>query len=47
VESFSLRTVGVGTRHRGGAAIIQVKSSGDYDVPTKDTFGLNANISRK
>ena len=25
---------GTGVRHRGGAAVMQIKASGSYDVPT-------------
>ncbi len=33
-DSFFMRTVGVGVRHRGAAVAIQVKASGDWDVPS-------------
>lgn len=32
-ESFYTRAFGVGTRHRGAAAVYQLKVSGSYDVP--------------
>lgn len=32
-DSFFQRSFGVGTRHRGGAAVMQIKASGTYDVP--------------
>lgn len=34
VESFWSRAVGVGTRHRGAAAVVQIKAAGDYEPPT-------------
>lgn len=33
IDSFLMRTAGVGVRHRGAAVCIQVKASGTYDVP--------------
>jgi hypothetical protein len=33
-ESFFVRGIGVGTRHRGAAAVVQCKAAGSYDVPT-------------
>lgn len=32
-DSFFQRSFGVGVRHRGGAAVVQIKESGTYDVP--------------
>ncbi|ORJ63834.1 hypothetical protein [Mycobacterium simiae] len=32
-ESFWTRCIGVGTRHRGSAAVVQIKATGSYDVP--------------
>lgn len=34
VESFFQRGLGTGVRHRGAAAVVQIKASGSYDVPT-------------
>ena len=34
VESFAVRSFGLGTRQRGAAVVIQVKADGSYDVPT-------------
>jgi hypothetical protein len=36
LESFHVRNFGVGTRHRGPAAVIQVTSDTEYSAPTKD-----------
>lgn len=33
-DSFFMRTVGVGVRHRGAAVCIQAKASGSYDIPS-------------
>lgn len=33
-ESFWTRCIGVGTRHRGAAAVTQIKATGSYDVPS-------------
>lgn len=33
VDSYFQRSFGTGIRHRGAAAVIQIKESGDYDVP--------------
>jgi hypothetical protein len=33
-DSFYARAFGVGTRRRGQAAVVQVKESGDYEVPS-------------
>ena len=33
-ESFWARCIGVGMRHRGAAAVTQVKASGAYEVPS-------------
>lgn len=33
-DSFFARGIGVGTRHRGGACVTQVKASGQYVAPT-------------
>ena len=33
-DSFAVRSFGTGVRHRGAAAIIQVKASGQYEAPT-------------
>lgn len=33
-DSFFARGIGLGTRHRGGACVVQVKASGEYDAPT-------------
>lgn len=32
-ESYLARTIGVGTRHRGAAVVMQIKESGDYEAP--------------
>lgn len=34
VDSFYTRGFGVGVRHRGAAAVMQIKASGTYDIPT-------------
>ncbi|MCA4755266.1 hypothetical protein [Mycolicibacterium fortuitum] len=34
VESFFMRGIGIGTRHRGAAVVVQCKASGSYEVPT-------------
>ena len=33
-ESFWARCIGVGTRHRGAAAVTQIKASGSYEAPS-------------
>ena len=33
IDGFYARTFGTGIRQRGGAAIMQIKASGDYDIP--------------
>ncbi|OBG06619.1 hypothetical protein [Mycolicibacter sinensis] len=33
-ESFWARAIGVGTRHRGAACVMQIKASGNYATPT-------------
>lgn len=33
IDMFYARGIGRGTRHRGAAAVIQVKASGSYEVP--------------
>jgi hypothetical protein len=33
IESLFARAVGVGTRHRGAAVVVQCKAAGGYDVP--------------
>lgn len=33
VESFFMRAIGAGTRHRGAAVVVQLKTSGSYDIP--------------
>jgi hypothetical protein len=40
VESFSARTFGVGTRHRGSALVYQITSDADYTPPPKSAFGI-------
>lgn len=40
VESFYVRTMGTGIRHRGGAVCLQVSASSTYTPPTKAQFGL-------
>lgn len=40
VESFSQRSFGVGTRHRGAALVYQVTSDADYTAPSKSAFGI-------
>ncbi len=32
-DSYYTRTFGTGVRQRGGAAVVQVKASGSYDIP--------------
>jgi hypothetical protein len=32
-DSFFQRSFGVGVRHRGSAAVMQIKASGTYDPP--------------
>lgn len=32
-DSFFVRSFGTGVRHRGAAAVVQIKASGSYDVP--------------
>lgn len=39
VDGFYARTFGTGVRQRGGAAIMQIKASGDYDIPASYTKG--------
>jgi hypothetical protein len=34
VDSFYSRGFGVGVRHRGAAAVMQIKASGTYDIPS-------------
>lgn len=34
VDGFYARSFGTGVRQRGGGAVMQVKASGDYDIPT-------------
>mgnify|MGYP000461563283 CR=1 FL=1 len=34
IDGFYARSLGTGIRQRGGAAIMQIKSSGNYDIPT-------------
>jgi hypothetical protein len=34
IDTIFARSVGVGTRSRGAAAVVQIKASGSYDVPT-------------
>lgn len=36
-DSFFQRSFGVGTRHRGAAAVIQIKETGSYDTPVVPT----------
>jgi hypothetical protein len=33
-ESFGARCIGVGTRHRGAAAVMQIKATGSYVAPS-------------
>jgi hypothetical protein len=40
VESFSARSFGTGTRHRGAAVVLQVTTDSDYTAPSKSAFGL-------
>lgn len=35
IDGFYARAFGTGVRQRGGAAIMQIKASGPYDIPTK------------
>ena len=39
-ESFSARSFGTGTRHRGAAAVLQVTTDEDYSPPAKTAFGI-------
>ncbi|AHN84029.1 major head protein [Mycobacterium phage Hawkeye] len=39
VDGFYQRSFGTGIRQRGGAAVLQIKASGTYDIPTKWTNG--------
>jgi hypothetical protein len=32
-DSFWARCIGVGTRHRGAAAVMQIKATGNYVAP--------------
>jgi hypothetical protein len=32
-DSYFQRSFGTGVRHRGAAAVVQIKAAGDYDVP--------------
>jgi hypothetical protein len=42
IDSFSLRTFGVGVRQRAAAAVVQVSSTAkDYEPPSKESFGLS------
>lgn len=34
VDGFYLRSFGTGIRQRGSAAVMQIKASGSYDIPT-------------
>jgi hypothetical protein len=34
IDGFYARTFGTGVRQRGGAAVMQIKASGNYDVPS-------------
>ncbi len=45
IESFSVRSVGVGTRHRGAGCRIQVTDQSTYAAPAKTDFGLSASMS--
>jgi hypothetical protein len=40
VESFSARSFGVGTRHRGAACVLQVTTNTSYTPPSKAAFGI-------
>jgi hypothetical protein len=39
VDGFYARSFGTGIRQRGGAAIMQIKASGSYSIPTQYTRG--------
>lgn len=39
VDGFYARSFGTGVRQRGGAAIMQIKASGNYDIPAQYTKG--------
>ncbi|OHT85278.1 hypothetical protein [Mycobacteroides saopaulense] len=39
-DSYFVRSFGVGTRHRGAAAVIQVTTNPTYTAPAKTAFGL-------
>jgi hypothetical protein len=39
VDGFYARSFGSGVRQRGGAAIMQIKASGSYDIPPQYTKG--------
>jgi hypothetical protein len=39
VDGFYARSFGSGVRQRGGAAIMQIKASGEYDIPAQYTKG--------
>jgi len=39
VDGFYARSFGTGVRQRGGAAIMQIKASGSYDIPAQYTKG--------
>lgn len=39
VDGFYARSFGTGVRQRGGAAIMQIKASGSYDIPSVYTKG--------
>jgi hypothetical protein len=45
IESFSVRSIGVGTRHRGAAVAIQVTTGDDYTAPDKTDFGISSSMS--
>ncbi|WBP94904.1 hypothetical protein O6072_02640 [Mycolicibacterium neoaurum] len=34
IDSYYQRSFGVGTRHRAGACVFQIKASGSYEIPT-------------
>jgi hypothetical protein len=40
VESFSARSFGTGTRHRGAACVLQVTTGSTYTAPPKAAFGI-------
>jgi hypothetical protein len=40
IESFSCRSFGVGTLHRGAAVAIEVTTNATYTAPSKSDFGL-------